>query len=1060
MKRNLKNLVALFGLCCSTAALAQTEVQIDPKATYLRNNQDPSAANAAAIDLESLGILPGYVIRLQRVGSYQSTVGIPGAAQTSMVGAFARTNALGAPSILNRISTPVDAGSDVSTQSTYYGFFPTNIWEDFSISDTQVVVPHQAKFLFVSANDRHFGDNVSNGYTLRLTVINSGFVITEDTKIDADDFTMDGANIIVQGATLTISGAHTFYSLRVTSNGVVTHKAPPLDNNWMHLTILTDCTVDQGSTIHANGKGHPARTGPGGGLGSTSDVYCSGGGHGGLGGSGLFHAAREQVYGSLTEPNHLGSGGGGPGGGAGGGIVRLTVGGVLRVDGAISASGGNPTAGHSGGGAGGSIWIRADSMAGSGIISANGSGAWDNHSGGGGGGRIALYSRLGTNSVVTRAHGGNGTNAGTYGAGGTVYSKRDDEQRGSLVIENASTNASATPLIDLPPLNTLYLAANGKITHYKNGEFFNHSLNLVIQGDLIVAPTASINVDARGFAPRSGPGRGLGDPADYYCGGATHGGVGGYGLNFGRNMVQYGSVSAPDQPGSGGGGPSGGWGGGVIRLQVGGTIVLDGTISANGGSPSLNHSGGGAGGSIWISCSDLHGQGLIRSDGGGAWDNHSGGGGAGRISILTGSPIVGVSLRANGGSGTNSGEHGGGGTILVKVGNQNHGDLTVNSGANGAPTMIPAGSTFDNVIVGQYGWLSHAPNFDQDINKLLLNVTNNLTVNVGGRIDVSGHGYGPRLGPGKGLGSTATGQAGGGGHGGRGGDGSLGAGGEPYGNPGAPTQSGSGGGGPTPGSGGGVIRLNVGGVLRNDGFIRANGSNYYQHHDTYSGGGAGGSIWISASRLEGAGEISAVGGIAGRFAGGGGGGRILILAASNLFEASNVLVYGGGYSYSGSNGAPGTISTGAGVQPIGFLVAQGFELNGGLAELLSADDQRLEMFNDETALACEVEVWGTSPVAAAGQVNVTVEMSVGRPGLSYALFARNYQTNAWTILGGGVATLQDERVTKTISTNASNYIQSGSLQTRVRLLWTVLNDEDPTQDGWLHSLDEVSWLIF
>lgn len=44
-----------------------------------------------------------------------------------------------------------------------------------------------------------------------------------DTIIAPDDFIYEGADIVVSNATLTVDGPHTFASLTVQSNGVVTH---------------------------------------------------------------------------------------------------------------------------------------------------------------------------------------------------------------------------------------------------------------------------------------------------------------------------------------------------------------------------------------------------------------------------------------------------------------------------------------------------------------------------------------------------------------------------------------------------------------------------------------------------------------------------------------------------------------------------------------------------------------------------------------------------------------------------------------------------------------------
>ena len=86
------------------------------------------------------------------------------------------------------------------------------------------------------------------------------------------------------------------------------------------------------------------------------------------------------------------------------------------------------------------------------------------------------------------------------------------------------------------------------------------------------------------------------------------------------------------------------------------------------------------------------------------------------------------------------------------------------------------------------------------------------------------------------------------------------------------------------GAGGGSIKLIVGGNLRVDGTVSANGANGINDR---SGGGSGGSIWLTCQNLSGAGVLSANGG-AGEPSqgGGGGGGRISLQFAANAFPAS------------------------------------------------------------------------------------------------------------------------------------------------------------------------------
>ena len=126
-------------------------------------------------------------------------------------------------------------------------------------------------------------------------------------------------------------------------------------------------------------------------------------------------------------------------------------------------------------------------------------------------------------------------------------------------------------------------------------------------------------------------------------GGASHGGYGGLGYGFySTPPAIYGSVEAPLDPGSGGGRDGGGYndslghGGGAVRIAATGAVRLWGTIKAD-GFPGQNGSitGGGSGGSIYISSGTFDGTNVISACGGRlpTSANHTGGGGGGRISI-------------------------------------------------------------------------------------------------------------------------------------------------------------------------------------------------------------------------------------------------------------------------------------------------------------------------------------------------------------------------------------------------------------------------------------------
>ena len=195
------------------------------------------------------------------------------------------------------------------------------------------------------------------------------------------------------------------------------------------------------------------------------------------------------------------------------------------------------------------------------------------------------------------------------------------------------------------------MTVNGTLALY--GEFLSGSPVKVSAGSLRVGETGRLHSDSGGFGWRSfggivtcyAPG---GQSGNNYKGGA-HGGYGG-GYNtptdYG-NKNTYGDPLRPYRAGSNGGhGDSGDGrlGGGSLRIDVKGSIVNYGRISANGSS---NGTGSGAGGSLWISCSRYRtGVNSVTTANGGTCGSGNGGcGGGGRVLVcerLTASQIDGL----------------------------------------------------------------------------------------------------------------------------------------------------------------------------------------------------------------------------------------------------------------------------------------------------------------------------------------------------------------------------------------------------------------------------------
>ncbi|XP_054782086.1 uncharacterized protein LOC129289342 isoform X2 [Prosopis cineraria] len=193
--------------------------------------------------------------------------------------------------------------------------------------------------------------------------------------------------------------------------------------------------------------------------GTPSGTQGAGGGHGGRGASCVTVSTKlpDDVWGgdayswsSLDRPWSYGSKGGTTSkeetyGGEGGGRILLNITGSIEVSGDLLANGGDGGI-QGGGGSGGSIYIKARMMTGSGKISATGG----NGFAGGGGGRVSIDAFRSHDNTKFFIHGGRSLGcSGNSGAAGTFY----DAVLQSLVIcnHNLSTHTD-TLLLEFPKL--------------------------------------------------------------------------------------------------------------------------------------------------------------------------------------------------------------------------------------------------------------------------------------------------------------------------------------------------------------------------------------------------------------------------------------------------------------------------------------------------------------------------------------------------------------------------------------------------------------------------------
>ncbi len=210
---------------------------------------------------------------------------------------------------------------------------------------------------------------------------------------------------------------------------------------------------------------------------------------------------------------------------------------------------------------------------------------------------------------------------------------------GTLTFTNWMTRLRATE-VSLEGASTLTLPPAFTDTQMSNRVWIACS-------NLTVETGSAINASGKGYAGGppgsgkggSGPGGGIG-ATTAYGGGGGHGGRGGWGFLvywITRGGFGYGSSAEPSAPGSGGGTRAdaqayGGHGGGAIRIDAAGDVVVNGSLLANGTAGNF-YSGGGSGGSIAMTCARFGGGGFVGANGG-ERANYGGSGGGGRIALL------------------------------------------------------------------------------------------------------------------------------------------------------------------------------------------------------------------------------------------------------------------------------------------------------------------------------------------------------------------------------------------------------------------------------------------
>jgi len=673
-----------------------------------------------------------------------------------------------------------------------------------------------------------------------------------------------GMDVVFTSRTVILRGPVTVGSLTLLSANLTV--PPPNGGNVapLDLSVVKTLSVDASSKIDASFKGYPGGKsaaplgmGP---PGLPAGGELTGGSHGGLGGhpASLSREDAQPVHGDPRRPADAGGGGSTSGtsgnrGGSGGGIVRIRAD-VIELNGVIAADGEGAPAVSVGGGAGGSVWIECQRIAGPGRISAAGGSVpktGNPQPGAGGGGRIALHvSGSSTLNPAFIAAPGGGTIPApelpaVTGGAGTVYLRIAAAELGELMVDNAGREQDE-------PATLLLGAGEGTIAELGDdfivrgeGDFPVGIVGLEVDpdaDDVEVWPFEILAVQGNRITTRPGL------------------------LAHTRPGARYQGLFRFQK----------------LSVRSGGALETDALLVLQDGTEALRVSGGAAellAPAVFL----LSQQDLGLSDG---WLS------AGRLEG------PGAVLRT---------------LTLTRMGLQVGSRLAVGTFMLDS-SIAEVGGPVDATRLDLKKSVLTVPGSAADRTSVLeLDVEDVLSIDGSSRIDLDGKGY---VGGGRGGSTSRVGQTAdnvlldlggrtGGSHGGlggiQGGDPGLGTAVAPvFDDFKSPRRPGGGGSGKLDGNdrgynGGGLVRI-VAREIVNEGRISADGDGVQRAGDAESGGaGAGGGIYLDAEVLRGAGEISADGGAAAGAVGSGcgGGGCIAIHHGDRTLYTGSAHAFGG-----------------------------------------------------------------------------------------------------------------------------------------------------------------------
>lgn len=141
------------------------------------------------------------------------------------------------------------------------------------------------------------------------------------------------------------------------------------------------------------------------------------------------------------------------------------------------------------------------------------------------------------------------------------------------------------------------------------------------------------------------------------------------------------------------------------------------------------------------------------------------------------------------------------------------------------------------------------------------------------------------------------------------------------------------------------------------------------------------------------------------------------------------------------------------VNPTAVTVVLGSQLGGSLASLITSDNNRFLIINDENDAEGNVEITFQAPSGTFSTINATAEVIAVRDDLTTFIRMFNYVTSQWDDQDFHVSTLVDNVRTFSITTGAANYF-SGTNELKMQIQWIPSADLD-SGDGWSEGIDQA-----